>query len=839
MNLRTTYILFGALLLVLILFAATQFSGCQSGTDKDPYLFADFHGKSPIKKEEIDSVRIEHAGVPTLVFTRDKGQWQMTEPYRLRTDNYQVTRVVDEVTDAQREPGNPTSDLKQYHLDQPRVVVTLKKGDQEWKLNVGDETGKTGVAYVTTGAKPNTVVDVSRGSLASVIDNTLNDFRDKSLLTASTANATGVKLVEAKGTTLALEKTSDGHWRFEQPAYGPATLDGDTGGTPPPAGEKKVNGVRDLIDDATRDLRVETNDDFVAEGVSDADLAGKYGLDKDKPETLRIDMKVKAGDSDRTETLLIGKKETKEVKEGDKKDDKKPAAPPSEYYYVRLASESAVARVPAAKVKPLLAITDDPVALRSRDLVATGTGSVDALDVQAGGGTFKLREVDHKWTLFRDGPRPTDADAVHELVEALTGQNPVSGKKQPVIKTFLAKDEGYDFDKPAAVVSVWIDGVKKEEKKDDKPGEKKDENKDKPAKEPELTDAKPAVKLTFGKVDRDKGLAYVKRESGSDITIVTVSDTVYNQVTSSYLAYYDRALPSFASGPFDAAKDVTKLSLLRNGQPWEVTAEKAGEKTIWKFVQPQAMAGRTANDAAVASILGDLSGMRAEKVVDEKPSESNLDAVYGLKNPQAKATVTVKKDDKTDDWVFTFGKQDEKKNGVYAMVNKSELVYLVPKATVDRLTSAELRDLTVFKFDPKKVQSAKVTVWSNDLGGPIVSDLERKGDNDWAKKDGPINPDGTKMDNLMRALSNLRASKIVTPKEGADTGLDVNKKALKLEINVEGGPVELTVGNEDPDNKGLLFASSNKMAGEVFLLPQNVGGIDLKAVKESPSWFRK
>jgi hypothetical protein len=852
MNLKTTYILFGVLLLVLLVFAATQFSGCdKAGGDKEGYLFADLIDKKSGRPDakDIDTLRIERpAAKQTIVFTHEKTGWQMTEPYHLRTDNFAVSQVVDQVVGARREQSDISSSLGQYGLDEPRTVVTFKKGDKEWKLNVGNDTGKTGVVYVTTGAKPKDPVAISRSSISSLLDDTLNDFRDKALLTATSANATGVKMVEAKGTALALEKSSEGRWRFEQPAYGPASLDGDSSGLPP-LGEKKVTGVRDLIDDATRDLRVEANDDFVAEGVSDADLAGKYGLDKDKPETLRIEMKTKSGDSDRTETLLIGKKAKKEAekKEGDKKDEKKPADQATEYYFVRLDGEKAVERVPAAKVKPLLDVTANPDALRSRDLVTTGTGKVDALDVQAGGGTFKLREVDNKWTLYRDGARATDADAVRELVEALTGQNPISNKRQPVIKLFLAKDEGFDFDKPAAVVSVWIDGVKKDEKKgaekkDDK-DEKKDDKKDE-KKEPELTGDKPAAKLIFGRVDRDKGIAYVKRESGGDTTIVMVSDNLYNQVTGSYLAYLDRSLPTWASSPFDATKDVTKLSLFRNGQPWEVTAEKSGDKTTWKFTQPQAMAGRTANDAAVGRLLTELSSLRADKVVDEKPSDSNLDAVYGLKNPQAKATVTVKKDDKTEDWVYTIGKQDEKKNGVYAMVNKGDLVYLLPSATLDHLVNAELRDLTVFKFDPKQVKGAKVTVWSNDLGGPIVMDLERKGDNDWAKKDGPINPDGTKMDNLMRALSNLRAGKIVTPKQGVDTGLDVNKKALKVEVNVEGGPLELLVGNDDPDEKApdgkpLLFASSNKMAGEVFLLPDNLGGVNLREAKSGPAWFRK
>src|SRR5262249_6758518 len=159
---------------------------------------------------------------------------------------------------------------------------------------------------------------------------------------------------------------------------------------PPAVGEKKVGGVRDVLDDAGG-LRVEANDDFVAEGVSDADLAAKYGLDKDKPETLSVEVKVKPAEGDaKTEVLLIGKKAPKAEKKPDdkkdtKKEEKKPEAEP-EYYYVRLESENAVERVPAAKVKPLLDVLADPTVLRSRDLVSVGgTGKIDAIDAQAGG----------------------------------------------------------------------------------------------------------------------------------------------------------------------------------------------------------------------------------------------------------------------------------------------------------------------------------------------------------------------------------------------------------------------------------------------------------------------
>jgi len=848
MNLKTTYILFGVLLAVLLLFAATQFSGCQKGgTDKDTYLFADFNNKkSPVKTSDIDTVRIERpAANQTIVFTRGaKDSWQMTQPYALRTESYPVTRVVDEVTGAKREEGTEKlKNLEQYGLKEPLTVVTLKKGDQEWQLNIGNETGKNGVVYVSTGAKPDQPLVVSRSSLGGILDNKLNDFREKNLLTANTSNTTAVRL-EAGTTVLALEKNSDGQWRFQKPAYGPANYDSDPTAVPA-IGDKKATGVRDLIDDAGG-LRVETNDDFIADGVSDADLAGKYGLEKGKPETLRIEAKTKPLDGDaKSDVLLIGKKapppeEKKDDKKEEKKEEKKPEVKP-DYYYARLESETSVVRVPAAKVKPLLDVAANPDPLRSHDLVSvSGTAKIDAIDVQAAGNTVKLRQADNKWTLYDKGPRGTDADAVRELVEA------VSGKKQ--VKTFEAKEDGLEFDRPAAVVSVWLDGIKKEEKKEDekkdedkKDGDKKEEKKDekKEEKEPVLKSDKPSVKLTFGKRDRDKNLVFVRRESGEDRTIVTVSDSVLDKVTAGPLAYLDRRLPTFADA-FNMFQDVTKLTLTRGGQTWEVKKEKVGDKTEWHIVQPQNLFGRKANEFSITTVLQDLAGLRAEKYVAEKPGEKELDELYALKTPATKAVVTVTKGDKSEDWVYSFGKQSDNKMGVYSKENKSELVYLVPSLTVENLGKVEFRDLSVFNFDPKKVKGVEISVWSNDLGGPITLNLERKGDNDWAKKDGLITPDGAKVDNFLASLSRLQATKFLTPKPGAETGLDVNKKALKVKIDVEGGPLELLVGNEaadekDPTGKPLLYASSNKLQGDVFLVPEAV----FKDAKASPAYFRK
>jgi hypothetical protein len=754
----------------------------------------------------------------------------MTEPYRLRTDSYTVNNLVSQVANAEREKSDMSSSLDDYDLRQPPVVVTLKKGDREWKLNVGKQSSSAGgVVYVSSAAKPNEPMAVKKTGLDLVFKK-VNDFRSKDLLSADANNTTAVQL-DAKDKVVALEQTSEGRWRFQKPPHGPANFEGSTEPLPA-AGEKKITGVRDLLTDA-RDLRVETDGDFLAEGVSDADLAGKYGLEKGKPETLRVEVKVTPGGGEaRTEALLIGKTAPKpEEKKDDKKDtskeEKKPADKGTEYYYARLESENAVVRVPAPKVKPLLDVVANSEPLRSHDLVNVGgTGKIHAVDVQAGGPTVKLRQVDGQWKLFYNGARATDANAVRDLIDAITGKN--------AVKTFGDKEDGLGFDKPNAVVSVWIDGIKKEEPKKDedkKEGEKKEEApKDK---EPSLKSDKPTVKLTFGKVESGPGIVYVLREAGPDRSVVTVSEATLTKVKAEPMAYLDRKLPTFAKNVFDPAENVTKLTVQRGGQTWELTRDPADKK--WKGVQPPALAERGPNEAGIGEVLHDLAGLRAEKIIAEKPDEKTLEPLYGLGSPKVKVTVTVKKDDKTEDWVYFFGNAKEGTNSVFARMSQEDIIFLVPKITEEHLTSAELRDLTVLDFDPTKVKAAKITGWSV-LNNPVTLELTRDKANEWkatAPKD--FTPDGVVVERFIGNLAHLQGSRFVT-KSAAEAGLDVNKGALKVEITVEGQPpLEVIVSKGDPATPDQLYATSSKLKGDVVQVPQLL----FRDAQTSPQYFAK
>src|SRR5208283_2944391 len=229
-----------------------------------------------------------------------------------------------------------------------------------------------------------------------------------------------------------------------------------------------------------------------------------------------------------TDTLLIGKKV--ELKDKENKDEEK--------YYARLKSEHNVVRLPAKTVEPILATLHNPSALRNRDLVQFDVPRTDAIDIKNASGELRLRKVGipAKWKIY-DGPnqlRDADQAEVNLLLNALNTKRQV--KDFPDAKK-TDKELGLEDKERAAEISIWVDGIKEEdrkaarpeEKKDEKPAEKKDEKPaekkddkaaekkdEKPVEKKEvivqvrLKDDNPTVKLIFGKKEND--LLYVKRE---------------------------------------------------------------------------------------------------------------------------------------------------------------------------------------------------------------------------------------------------------------------------------------------------------------------------------------
>lgn len=841
MNFKTTYVLFGIFAVLLAVFGWALFHN-EEGTPTGNYVLGSMHKKSdPMKEDSIDRVELERKrpNEEKIVFVKDAQtkQWQIVEPKKYRADRFAVEGLVRQVYDAQRDPqADQLKDLAKAGLEPPAERITLKKGDREVQLLIGDSSpGKdNAVYYVTSSDDPKLISAVKKSQLDSAFK-ALAEFRDRDLLSPSSGDIQQLTLSEGKKGPIELKKNDEGtdRWNYIKPPYGRAEYDGSGA----PAAGKAPDGVRNLLNDITN-LKVEKHEDFVADAVEDL---AKYNLDPAKADVLKIAI-------DRTEEISgeDGKKERKTshpvlLVGVSKKIDAK-----GDQYYACLEDDKNVFKLSASKVEPFQKLLDSPGALRDRNLVETGGfKKPDAIDVQNSYGKLEFRKVPSVsggWKLFRgDAPQAVDDTAVQKLVSELTHKN--------VVESFVddPKDKAaLGLDKPDVTVSVWLDSIaedkddtKDDDKEKDKDKDKKDKDKDKAKKDakPKLKNAdKPSVVLKFG--NRKEGMAAVERKFAGDAegTVVMVPLRLLDQVREGPQVYLDKKVPSFAKD-FSGLQDVTRVKIEKGGTTVEVARGKKEENKPapeWKIEKPEGQAGRKADSFVVDDLLRDLHDLKAEKFVTEKATASQL-TDYGLSSPSSKVTITMTKDGKPETAEYDFGKEAGM-SGVYMKKSGSDAVWVVGNNLLTAM-SKEMQDPKVFDFDAVKVKELRLKGWKDLFGSPTEITFTRKDKDPWVGT-GPVKePDQEKVHKLIDELSRLRAERFVShntaPAE--NQGLDVAKGALQIDVVVEGEkePYVLTVGAADGD-KG-FFASSPRLGKDVFDVRKDV----FEKVKEKPAYLAK
>jgi hypothetical protein len=529
MNFKTTYLLFGLLLVVLLAFGIALWMGPTEGTSA--YVLPSMHsGSSPVTDEDVTRVEIDRARPEgeKIVFVKDPQtkKWRITEPVACAAD-YLVGTLVRDVYGAKRDPqSEPSNDLKQYGLEPPAVVVTLIKEAEprrQFQLMVGDVSAGSSkaVIYVSSSDRPKEVLAVQKSQLDNVLK-PLNDFRSKDLLSPTGASdIQAVTLSEGKK-KIELKKTGD-TWSYVDPPYGRAEDSGSSTGPALPG--KAPDAVQPLLTEIGS-LRVPSASDFVADHVKDL---AKFNLDKD---ALKIEI-------DRTEEISTseeGKKERKTshhvlvVGIAKKVDEKLEAGKkPDEKYYAMLDDDGSVVKVSAANVEPLRKLLNDPGALRDRNLVDTGGfKKPDAIDVKNSYGVMEFRrstEPGKEWKLYRgETAHNVDGQAVQPLVSLLTQKNVVTDFPDPAKKKELGVDNA-----DAPVVKIWLDGIAEEKEKKDAEKEK-----DKKDAKPKLKDAdKPSVTLRFGNLVGGSVAVERKFADEKEGTLVLVPNRILDQVRRS------------------------------------------------------------------------------------------------------------------------------------------------------------------------------------------------------------------------------------------------------------------------------------------------------------------
>ena len=145
----------------------------------------------------ITKVELKKKNAEPIVLTKsNSGTWQIALPKPLNADQSAVSSVISTLSslNSDRLVGDKVTDVRQYGLDYPSLEVDITEKDTKaQRLLIGDETPAGSAVYAMVGDDPR--VFTMAGYKKTSIDKSLNDLRDKLLLTTTADKISRVQLI--------------------------------------------------------------------------------------------------------------------------------------------------------------------------------------------------------------------------------------------------------------------------------------------------------------------------------------------------------------------------------------------------------------------------------------------------------------------------------------------------------------------------------------------------------------------------------------------------------------------------------------------------------------------
>jgi len=165
----------------------------------------------------LDSIDIQKREGSKISLERESGKWSITTPTPYPADQDAATSMVSALSPANADSvveDKPT-DIAKYGLTNPTVTVTAhEKGGRTDQLLIGDDIPGGSLVYVRVAGNPKVYAVPS--SLKTSFDKSLNDLRDKRLLTFDQGQLTRIDLTSGK-TTIDFGKNGQSEWTIVQP----------------------------------------------------------------------------------------------------------------------------------------------------------------------------------------------------------------------------------------------------------------------------------------------------------------------------------------------------------------------------------------------------------------------------------------------------------------------------------------------------------------------------------------------------------------------------------------------------------------------------------------------
>jgi hypothetical protein len=207
-----------ATLILLALGGTLYWSEHHKPTDESAKVSADTP-PAILKLDETTMNRVElkkKDAEPIVLARNASGTWQIAQPKSLNADQNAVSGAISTLSslNSERLVEDKPSDLKQYGLDHPAVEVDVtEKDNKTLRLLIGDDTPAGGAVYAMLAGDPRVFTMASYNKTS--IDKSLNDLRDKRLLTESADKISRLELIRP-GQEIEFGRNKD-EWQILKP----------------------------------------------------------------------------------------------------------------------------------------------------------------------------------------------------------------------------------------------------------------------------------------------------------------------------------------------------------------------------------------------------------------------------------------------------------------------------------------------------------------------------------------------------------------------------------------------------------------------------------------------
>jgi uncharacterized protein DUF4340 len=317
-----------------------------------------------IPEDQFQEIRIRKTGADPIDLKRDPGgKWRIVQPKPYAADPDTSSSLVSALASvsADKTIEDNATDLGQYGLANPQLEVSVvRKDGKTTELLIGDDTPTSSGSYAKLANDPHVYTLLS--FVKTGIDKSLNDLRDKRLMTFDSEKLTRVEL-QGKGQPLEFGKNSQNEWTILKPK-------------PLRADSSSVDTLVTKLKDAKMDL-----------ASPDADAARKFAA-APKIATATVT------DAGGTQSLEVHQDKDKN-------------------YYAKSSAVEGVYKIASDVGDALNKSLDD---FRSKKLFDFGFSDPTKVDVKNGAAAASYTKSGDKWML---GAKSMDNSTVQNLIDKL------------------------------------------------------------------------------------------------------------------------------------------------------------------------------------------------------------------------------------------------------------------------------------------------------------------------------------------------------------------------------------------------------------------------------------